>query len=79
MAESEYDLFQGIWGEQPIWLGTVSSLEKAIVCMNSIALKAPGDYFIFDIHRSRIAASVHGVPPAPISKSVKKVRAKKAG
>jgi hypothetical protein len=46
MDKFEYDVFSGIPEKNPLWLGSVSGLERAAELMNRMAARLPGNYFL---------------------------------
>lgn len=67
VAQAHVRMFELFSGEQadPLWLESVQGQEEAVVLMNAFAEKTPGKYFVFDLQKHCVIASVDTSKLAP--------------
>jgi hypothetical protein len=61
-----YDVFKGSPEKKPLWLGTVTGLQRAIDQMNRIAARMPCDYFVCSAATHEVVASLQAEGSQPI-------------
>ena len=52
-----FDIFAGVFEQNPMWLEAVQGLSHATERMNKIALEKPGKYFVFCSATHAVVAS----------------------
>jgi hypothetical protein len=67
MTEATYDVFKGLPDKNPLWLGAVPGLQRAIDQMKRMSARLPGDYFVFDPRENEVVATVHQHLAVPIT------------
>lgn len=63
---NSYDVFKGIPSRNPLWLGTVKGRTRALDLVNRMAVRLPGDYFVWNTMTQEIVTEVHVEAPVPI-------------
>ena len=61
-----YDVFKGSPQKKPLWLGSVKGRTRAVDLMNGMAVRLPGDYFVWNTITQEIVTEVHVESPVPI-------------
>jgi hypothetical protein len=57
MMEFKYDVFKGVPKKNPLWLGSINGLERAMEQMNGMADRLPGDYFVSSATNAEVVAT----------------------
>jgi hypothetical protein len=58
----QYDLFAADPDSGPLWLETITGLDKAEKRMKERGAEEPGDYFIYNVREGALISRLHTLP-----------------